>query len=177
MGKVISAHFFVNSNNEGWNTMSETMHREHNQHYYSLLIMIVLSFISMFALMYSMANVFSNIYVNINQFYMAGLMTVPMVLIELAVMRSMYMNRNINIAIVVVSVVMFIFFFLGIRQQLVVTDVQFLRSMIPHHAGAILMCEKAPIEDPEIKTLCTSIVESQRAEIAQMKAKLDALSQ
>jgi uncharacterized protein (DUF305 family) len=44
--------------------------------------------------------------------------------------------------------------------------------MIPHHAGAILMCEEAPIRDPEIKELCGAIVSSQRSEIDQMKAKL-----
>ena len=48
--------------------------------------------------------------------------------------------------------------------------------MIPHHAGAILMCEKAPIEDPDIKILCASIIEGQRAEIADMKTKLGALT-
>jgi uncharacterized protein (DUF305 family) len=56
-----------------------------------------------------------------------------------------------------------------------VSDKQFLRSMIPHHAGAILMCEQAPIEDAEIKALCKNIVSSQQSEIDQMKAKLSAL--
>lgn len=41
--------------------------------------------------------------------------------------------------------------------------------MIPHHAGAILMCEQAPIQDSEIKTLCRGIIASQQAEIHQMK--------
>jgi uncharacterized protein (DUF305 family) len=44
--------------------------------------------------------------------------------------------------------------------------------MIPHHAGAILVCEKAPIQVPEIKKLCGAIVAGQRSEIDQMKAKL-----
>ena len=156
--------------------MAKAMHSAHNQHYLHLLIMIVLSFIAMFILMYAMVDIFSNIYVNINQFYMAGLMSLPMVLIELAVMRSMYTNPKMNIGLVVISLVTFIFFFTGIRQQLAVTDTQFLRSMIPHHAGAILMCEKAPIDDPEIKKLCASIIEGQRAEIAEMKTKLGALT-
>jgi uncharacterized protein (DUF305 family) len=47
-----------------------------------------------------------------------------------------------------------------------------MRSMIPHHAGAILMCEQAPTRDPEIKDLCAAIVSSQQSEIDQMKAKL-----
>ena len=106
----------------GWDIMEKAMHSEHNQHYNHLLIMIVLSFIAMFVLMYAMVDIFSNVYVNINQFYMAGLMTVPMVLIELAVMRSLYTNPRVNIVITIVSVIAFVFFFVGIRQQLAVTD-------------------------------------------------------
>lgn len=44
--------------------------------------------------------------------------------------------------------------------------------MIPHHAGTILMCEEANIQDPEIKKLCETIRLSQEQEISQMKAKL-----
>jgi uncharacterized protein (DUF305 family) len=44
--------------------------------------------------------------------------------------------------------------------------------MIPHHAGAVLMCEQAPIQDVEIKALCEEILRSQRREIDQMKAIL-----
>lgn len=63
-------------------------------------------------------------------------------------------------------------FFILIRQQSAISDKQFLRSMIPHHAGAILMCERAPISDSEIKELCQAITSSQQAEIDQMKAVL-----
>ena len=42
--------------------------------------------------------------------------------------------------------------------------------MIPHHSGAILMCEKAQISDPEIASLCQRIIRSQAEEIEQMKA-------
>ncbi len=51
-------------------------------------------------------------------------------------------------------------------------DKEFLRSMIPHHSGAILMCEQATLTDPEIKALCRGIVDGQRQEIAQMEAIL-----
>ena len=45
--------------------------------------------------------------------------------------------------------------------------------MIPHHAGAILMCQNAPLQAAELKQLCRSIVTSQEAEIAKMKALLE----
>jgi uncharacterized protein (DUF305 family) len=141
-------------------------------HYGRLATMAVLSFVSMYVLMYAMVDTLANVYVNLNQFYMAGVMTAPMVLIELALMGAMYGDRKKNVVIAAVAVVALGVLWLSIRGQLAITDRQFLRSMIPHHAGAILMCEKAPIRDPEIKELCTAIVSSQQAEIDRMKAKL-----
>ena len=63
--------------------------------------------------------------------------------------------------------------FFAIRTQAAIGDSQFLRSMIPHHSGAVLMCKEATISDPEIKALCVGIIQSQEAEIAQMKALLE----
>jgi hypothetical protein len=148
-------------------------HSMHNKHYWHLLIMAVLSFIAMYILMYAMVDRFANVYPSFNQFYMAGLMTAPMVIIELIVMRSMYMNMQFNIIIGAVSVLALIGFFLLIRYQTAIGDKQFLKSMIPHHAGAILMCGQASIQDPDIKELCTAIIEGQQSEIDLMKAKLN----
>jgi uncharacterized protein (DUF305 family) len=140
--------------------------------YRRLLPMAALSLVSMYVLMYAMVNTRANVYLNINQFYMAGLMTAPMVVIELALMRSMYPDKKLNLVITAISLVGLAAFWSLIRQQAGVSDRQFLRSMIPHHAGAILMCEKASIEDPEIQDLCKGIRGSQQSEIDQMKAKL-----
>src|SRR6266498_1796983 len=155
------------------------MHNKHSSmpnmsvnHYRHLLIMAVLSFVSMYILMYAMVNTIGNVYNNFNQFYMAGLMTAPMVLIEHSVMRAMYQEKRRNTLIVAASVIAALVFFLLIRQQIAISDKQFLRSMIPHHASAILMCEHASINDPEVKELCGAILSSQQAQIDQMKAKL-----
>jgi uncharacterized protein (DUF305 family) len=126
--------------------------------------------------MYVMVNTTNNIFNNLNQFYMAGLMTAPMVLIELFVMRSMFQDKRLNTLIMSISIIAALAFFLLIRQQTAISDKQFLRSMIPHHSGAILMCEQASIIDPEIKELCGTIIASQQAEIDQMKAKLNELT-
>lgn len=144
----------------------------HQNHYVHLGIMTVLSFIAMFILMYAMVDRFANVYSNLNQAYMAGLMAAPMAIIELLVMRSMYKNARANAAILAGSAVALLAFFLLIRQQAAIGDAQFLRSMIPHHAGAILMCEKAPVADAEIQKLCAEIIASQQREIDQMKAIL-----
>jgi uncharacterized protein (DUF305 family) len=144
-------------------------------HYARLAAMTALMFVAMFVLMYAMVDSLDNVYRNLNQFYMAGLMTAPMILIELALMWSMYQDRRANTAIAVVSLIAFAVFWLGIRQQLAIADEQFLKSMIPHHAGAILMCGQAPVQDEETKSLCQNIINSQQSEIDQMKAILSRL--
>jgi hypothetical protein len=146
-------------------------------HYSRLVLMAVLSFASMYVLMYAMVNTFANVYANVNQFYMAGLMAAPMVIIELALMGAMYGDKRKNVLIMGVSLVAMIAFWVFIRRQTAITDRQFLRSMIPHHAGAILMCQEASIRDPEIKQLCGAIVSSQQSEIDQMKTMLAELEQ
>jgi dipeptide/tripeptide permease len=140
--------------------------------YRNLLVMAVLSFISMYILMYAMVNTIGNVFNNFNQFYMAGMMTAPMILIELFLMRATYQDKRRNMLIIAISIIAGLAFFFLIRQQTAISDRQFLRSMIPHHSSAILMCERASIQDPEIQELCQAIISSQQAEIDQMKSKL-----
>ena len=142
-------------------------------HYRQFLIMITLHFIAMYVFMYAMVNAFDNVFNNFNQVYMAALMTASMVLIEIPLMWGMYKSKKLNIIIIAVGFVVLVASFMAIRKQTAISDRQFLRSMIPHHAGAILMCNEASIQDQEIKALCKNILTSQQAEIDQMKAILD----
>ena len=148
----------------------------HHNHYGRLAVMAILSFVAMYVLMYAMVDRFENVFPNVNQLYMAGLMTAPMVVIEILLMGMMYQNRTANLSIIAGAVVAGCAFFLLIRDQTAVADRQFLKSMIPHHASAVLMCGKADIKDGEIKELCRTIIAGQSAEIAQMKAKLATLA-
>ena len=140
--------------------------------YWRLLAMILLSFLAMYALMYAMVNTFDNVFNNVNQFYMAGLMAAPMALIELVLMSRMYPNKALNAVFATASIALMILCWFGIRQQVAVSDRQFLRSMIPHHAGAILMCKQNRLNDPDLQQLCRGIVTSQQTEIDLMKTKL-----
>ncbi len=137
-----------------------------------LLLMTVVSFAFMYVLMYMMVDIYGNVYANRNQFYMAAAMTAAMMLIEIALMHSMY-SRKAVIVTVVLSIVTFALFFGCMRNQTAITDEQFLKSMISHHGAALLMCEKnTHIQDSEIRQLCESIVSGQQAEIDWMKEKL-----
>lgn len=139
--------------------------------------MAILSFISMYALMYAMVDTFGNIYPNNNQLYMAGLTTSPMIIIELVLMRAMYKKKKRNVLIVIGSIAALSAFFLFIRNQTAIDNRQFAKSMTVHHAAALLMCEKAQLDDPELIELCKEIHESQQAQIDQMKAILARLDE
>ena len=141
--------------------------------YPRLAAMTLLSFGAVLVLMYSMANVLANVYPNLNQLYMAGLMTAPMVLFEMFLMGVMYQNKKPNFAIIAVALIVFVGFFLAIRYQVGISDEEFVKSMIPHHPGAVLMCEKADLNDPEIHALCAGIISGQQQEIEQMKKILE----
>jgi uncharacterized protein (DUF305 family) len=151
--------------------------QEHRQmmvgHYRRLALMTILSFIAMYILMYAMVNTLTNIYPSFNQAYMAGLMTAPMVVLELMLMGMMYTNRRWNIAIYLGATLLGLLCFLAIRQQAFVGDKEFARSMIPHHSGAILMCREADLSDPRLRKLCTTIIAGQQAEIDQLTAILN----
>lgn len=153
-------------------TQGQRAKPEDGSPYVRLGVMAALSFVAMFALMYSMVDRMANVVPNLNQAYMAGLMTAPMLIIELIVMRGMYPNRKVNMALLTMGVAVLATCWGLIRTQSGISDRQFLSSMIPHHAGAILMCKEAKLEDPEVQQLCGNIVSSQQEEIAFMKGKL-----
>jgi hypothetical protein len=90
--------------------------------YGRLFLMAVLPFLSMYVpsmyvLMYAMVNTFTNVYANLNQVYMAGLMAAPMVVIELALMGAMYPDRKRNVVIMAISLVALATFWIGDRPQ------------------------------------------------------------
>ena len=138
-----------------------------------LLLMIGLHFLSMFLLMYSMIFIWDHFYLNLNKIYMAAIMTSPMIIIEILLMGSMYENKKMLSYLMGASIAALVIVFLLIRNQNFINNERFLRSMIPHHSSAILMCERANITDPEIEELCVKIVETQREELEIMEEMLN----
>ena len=146
---------------------------EHSAPYGRLAGMVLLSFVAMYLLMYAMVDRLEHVYFQLNEFYMAGLMAAPMGVFELALMRRMYPNRKWNGVLMAIGAGAAVLAWLLIRQQAAIDDRQFLRSMIPHHGGAILMCGRLHSKDPRLQALCARIISSQQREIAEMKAMLE----
>jgi hypothetical protein len=145
---------------------------KHAKPYRTLALMALLSFAAMYVFMYAMVDRVENALPNLNQAYMAALMAAPMVVIELILMRHMYTNARANLAAYALCALIGAGSFFAIRSQTAIGDAEFLRSMVPHHAGAILMCEQAQLTDPDVRALCQGIIAGQQQEIAQMKELL-----
>lgn len=143
--------------------------------YVRFAAMILLSFAAMYTLMYAMIHTLADFFPNLNQFYMAGLMTMPMIILELVLMWPMYPKKWLNWLLIGIAVLLLGFFWCGIRLQIGVSDGEFVRSMVPHHSGAILMCEEAALTRPDLIELCDTIVRGQRDEIEAMKKILEQL--
>jgi uncharacterized protein (DUF305 family) len=142
-------------------------------HYTKLGINLALSAIIMYLVMFAMIDTVGEFYNNLNMAYMTLMMVAPMGALMLLMMGSMYGNRRLNFLLYAVFAALFVLGTVGTRAQAGIGNVQFLRSMIPHHSGAILMCREAAVSDPEIIALCGNIQRSQRAEIDQMKRILE----
>lgn len=147
-------------------------HGKMSNAYPMLGVNLVLGAIIMYLGMFAMIWTSGEFVQNINFLYMALIMWAPMSAVMLWTMKSMYENQRLNLGLYALFAVVFAFSVWGMRDQVLVGDRQFLRSMIPHHSGAILMCERSKLTDPEIRSLCEGIVSSQAQEIAQMKAIL-----
>lgn len=137
--------------------------------YITLLVSLVISYVVMFAIMFSRVNEWSNLFVSLNQVYMTGLMISAMLIIMLLTMGSMFKNRTLNIVLLASGVALVLMFWRLVRTQAGVGNQQFLRSMIPHHAAAILVCQQSSLTNPRIEELCVEIVQTQKEEIRIMK--------
>lgn len=144
-----------------------------NKPYIALLISLAVSYVVMFVIMFSRVNEFDNVFISPNQAYMSGLMVSTMLIIMMLTMSFMYKNKTFNIMLLGLGTALILMFWTLLRGQVGVGDQQFLRSMIPHHAAAILVCQQSSLTNPRIKELCVNIVTAQKEEIAIMKELME----
>ena len=134
--------------------------------------MIATSTVVMFGLMYLNTYQLGHIYFSQTRAWTALYMGAVMAVIMLAYMLNMYGSRRVNIGIFASSFVIFAAALWLVRSQATVGDVAWMKAMIPHHSIAILTSERANIKDPRVRKLADGIIETQRREIAEMKALL-----
>ena len=147
-------------------------HSSHRSPYTMLAMNLLLSAVIMYLVMFAMIDTWGEFYNNLNMAYMTLMMVSPMGALMLLMMGSMYRNGRLNLILYAIFAGLFVLGTVGTRAQAGIGNTQFLRSMIPHHSGAILMCGKAPVRDPEIRRLCATIIQGQQREIEQMDAML-----
>jgi uncharacterized protein (DUF305 family) len=132
-------------------------------------VMIAASTVIMFGLMYLNTFATDHIWYSQTRTWMALLMGAVMAAIMLSFMWSMYKNRTANTAILVASIAVFAVSLWLVRSQETVSDVSYMKAMIPHHSIAVLTSERAHIRDPRVRKLADGIIEAQVREIGEME--------
>ena len=143
--------------------------------YRKFSFMIIISFVMMYCVMFLNITKLDYFYVSTNRLYMALLMICPMAVVMMVLMGKMYPNKKLNKGIIISAVIVFIIVLAGLRTQTPIGDVQYMKAMIPHHSSAILTSENANIKDPEVRKLADGIIETQKKEIAEMRALIQKL--
>lgn len=143
--------------------------------YWRFAAMIGTSTTVMFILMYLNTYAFEHVQWSETRLWMAFVMGACMAIIMLGFMLNMYKNKLLNILIFSGSVIVFSLALWIVRSQSTITDVDYMKAMIPHHSIAVLTSERAQITDPRVRKLADEIIEAQRREISEMKYLIDEL--
>jgi hypothetical protein len=130
------------------------------------IIMLIACFFSGFA---SSMNVWidkwDDFHISLNDFYMTGLMTGWMFL---------FMGLlSFHLKAALFGGALVILFFILIRSQTFVNEIQYLRGMIPHHSMAVMMSKRLKDKPHTVEFLADQIIQSQEKEIILMKQALD----
>jgi hypothetical protein len=150
------------------------MHTKKNP-YNKFAIIIAVSFVIMYSVMFLNVETFSHIFNSITRFYMTTLMITTMAISMLLFMWKMYPNRKINFGIIAFAAVSFFGTLYLLRTQTFITDIQYMKAMIPHHSSAIMTSSNVDFKDPELKKLAEDIIIAQEKEINQMKEMINRL--
>lgn len=144
--------------------------------YKNLGIILLMSFILMYGIMFLNVDDVDHIYINMTRFYMTLLMISGMAVLMVLMMPMMYSRKKTNRTIIISSMVVFILAFAGVHRQAGISDVQYMKGMIPHHSIAIMTSKNAHIKDARVRKLADTIIKTQEQEIAEMKALIDSLN-
>jgi uncharacterized protein (DUF305 family) len=116
----------------------------------------------MFGLMYLNTLHMDHLFFSETRTHVAFIMGAAMSVVMLTFMWDMYAKPAVNLSILVGSALIFTVALWLVRSQATVSDLSYMKSMIPHHSIAILTSERARIADPRVRKLADGIIESQR---------------
>lgn len=131
--------------------------------------MIATSTFIMFFLMYQLVYSFDHVMFSMNRFIASLVMGSVMTIVMLLFMWKMYKGLGTKIAVLAIAIVLGASFLYMNRNQTVIGDVEFMKSMIPHHSIAINNARNAHISDPRVRDLADGIIEAQVLEIDAME--------
>ncbi|GAA4464303.1 DUF305 domain-containing protein [Nibrella saemangeumensis] len=141
--------------------------------YKKFTVMMIISFIIMYVVMFLNVDSIEHYHTSTTRIYMAILMIAPMAIVMMTMMGKMYPNKRTNTGIIITAIIVFIVTLAALRTQTPISDVQYMKAMIPHHSSAILTSKHANIKDPEVRKLADSIIAAQVREIQQMETILN----
>jgi hypothetical protein len=135
--------------------------------------MIGTSSFVMFFLMYQLVHDADHLTFSVNRLIAALVMGAVMTVVMLGFMWSMYETKPIKLAVVAAAALLAVVLLYVNRAQALITDVTFMKAMIPHHSIAINNATKGDIRDPRVRELADQIISSQLREIREMKALIE----
>jgi hypothetical protein len=135
--------------------------------------MIATSTVIMFFLMYQLVYEADHLMFSLNRLIASLVMGAVMTIVMLGFMWSMYKGQGVKIAVLVGAVVLGVVLLFINRTQAQVSDIAFMKAMIPHHSIAINNARKADIRDPRVRKLADEIIAGQVREIREMKLLID----
>jgi hypothetical protein len=112
---------------------------------------------------------------NLNKFYMSLFMASLMGLAELILMGDHLVPDGQAIYYSATLLILTLLSTFAIRQQFLINDNQFLKSMIEHHASALLMSKQAlkSSQNSKVRQLANQITDSQSQEIQLMQSLIN----
>ena len=131
--------------------------------------MIAVSTVVMFPLMYQLVYEVDHATFSLTRLVSSVVMGCVMAAIMLLFMWKMYSGQVAKMAVLLGAIALGVATLAINRQQTLIGDVDFMKSMIPHHSIAINNARKATIRDPRVRKLADGIIAAQVKEIAAMK--------
>src|SRR6476620_8582146 len=101
--------------------------------YNKFWITMAISFFIMYIVMFLNMDNASHYHTSLTRIYMALLMVAPMAVVMMLMMGKMYPNKKTNLGIMITGTLVFIIALVALRTQTPISDVQYMKAMIPHH--------------------------------------------